>query len=105
MPLSADELAVVRSWVGDEPLTADLDAIFDATSNYDEVVLQTLRKRLSNFTSDPASFSVPGLSITNGQNMISIEGMLKKFEAAGGTGLGTTTLTVNSARLKRIVPR
>lgn len=110
MPLSAEELNVIRSWVGDEPTTVELQEIYDETGDYDQVVRRTLRRKLALLTESPASLSVPGLSISNGQNIISLEGLLKRFDNEGGTGLVDgestgTVLGVVAVPIGRKVPR
>lgn len=106
MPLSADQIAKVRSWVGDEPNNTELQRIFARTNSADELVREVLRGRLVALTQEPASLSVPGLSISNGQNIISLEGLLKRFENEGGTGLDTDSVTgIRSSRLVRNFPR
>lgn len=93
MPLSRDQLAVIRSWIGDEPGDTELQRVFARTNSADALVREVLRGRLVALTQEPASFSVPGLSISNGQNIISLEGLLKKFDNDGGTGLDTDGVT------------
>jgi hypothetical protein len=45
---------------------------------------------------------VPGLSISNGQNIISLEALLKRFDQEGGTGLDTGSVSgVRTANMKR----
>jgi hypothetical protein len=87
MPLNDAEMSVVRSWVGDGPTDEDLNEIYFETSSPDAVVLRTLRYKLALYTEEPASLSVPGFSYSNGQNIISLENMIKKFMDGGGTGL------------------
>ena len=106
MPLSDDQLQVVRSWVGTAPTQDELDSLYDQFGSVDKVVELTLRARLAEYTSQPASLSVPGLSISNQQNITSLENLIKKFESDGGTGLDSSSVSgVRVAHLKRIVPR
>ena len=102
MPLSADQIAVVRSWVGSEPSTTELQRYYARTASADAVVREVLRTRLVELTQEPASISVPGLSISNGQNIISLEALLKRFDQEGGTGLDTGSVSgVRTANMKR----
>lgn len=106
MPLSDEQSQVVRSWVGTSPTQDELDELYDQFNSVDKVVEMTLRARLAEYTSQPASLSVPGLSISNQQNITSLENLIKKFEANGGTGIDNSSVAgVRVSRLKRIVPR
>lgn len=106
MPLSDDQTQVVRSWVGNAPTQEELDNLYDQFDSVDKVVELTLRARLADYTSQPASISVPGLSISNQQNLTSLENLIKKFEADGGTGLDDSSVSgVSVSHLKRTIPR
>lgn len=101
MPLGAEELKVIRSWVGEDPATETLDALYDQYQNYDTVVDHVLRERLANYSLEPASLSVPGLSYSNGANIQTTEDLLARL-ANGGTGLEEgTPVGISTARFVR----
>lgn len=88
MTLSVEQETKVRRWVGDPELvpTADLENLYEIFGSYDEVVLHILRQRQVEFTSQPSSLSVPGLSITNSTNIAELRALIDEFMNTG-TGL------------------
>lgn len=58
--LSADQLKVVRSRVGDNPTDEELNERYDRLGTVDEVIRETLEYRLANLLDRPDSFTVPG---------------------------------------------
>lgn len=59
--LTADQLRVVRTWIGDKtpPTDADLNSWYDLLESPKAVVNEVLRRRLANFTAKAASFTIP----------------------------------------------
>lgn len=62
MTLTTDELAEVRTFIGDtEPPTTDtLNEIFSRRESVTGVVREVLTKRLADLLARPTSFSIPG---------------------------------------------
>jgi len=84
--------AVLRSFVGEEVVTADLQERYDRLDNFDEVVLEVLRGQLAVLVSDgSAVVVVDGITINNTENIRAMRQQIKDFENNGGTGLETTT--------------
>jgi hypothetical protein len=80
MPLSDDELEVVRSWVGSGPEDDDLNARFDRLGTVSLTIEEALRSQLAELINQPASLSTPdGLSISVGENMRILSDRLKSF--------------------------
>jgi hypothetical protein len=102
MALSADQEIVLRTWVGDEPTVAYLEDLYAVHGSWDQVVISTLRRKIAVLSEDPTSISVPGLSITNGQQVIAVQQTLKDFMNSGGTGLDEeSTMGVQFGRIVR----
>lgn len=90
MALSADQETILRTWVGDDPTNAELEALYAIHESWDEVVRSTLRRKIALLSEDPTSLSVPGLSISNGQQITTLQQLLRDFNNSGGTGLDET---------------
>lgn len=104
MALSADQLRVIRTWVGDEPTEAYLNELYTQFALCDEVVRASIRRKIALLTEQPSSISLPGgLSISNGQQLISLQQTMRDFNNAGGTGLDedTTVGGIQTAKLVR----
>lgn len=91
MAITDDAIAVIRSWVGSTWDEDDISDRFDRLGSYDATVLEILNQQMADLELQPASFSVPGLSISNGQNMVSLGETIKRFRASS-TGLDTDTI-------------
>lgn len=87
MTLPADDLVVLRQWVGTEPDDASLEALYVVYENYDEVVLNVLNTRLAELTLELGSVTVPGVSISHSTDLEALKLLLKNFRNGGGTGL------------------
>lgn len=87
MPLTADEIFVMREWVGSTPSDVELNLIFDAVDSYDATVRYILNQRLVLLASEPGSISVPGLSVSHSTDFQALEALIERFENSGGTGL------------------
>lgn len=108
MPLTDDQLAEVRDWIGDDvpPTDTDLDDIYDRLElpTAAGVAQQVLRKRLSGFLKEAASYTIEGVYQESSQaNITGLLSLLNDVEEAtnqeeGELGGGTGTL-----RVKRIV--
>lgn len=85
--LSSDQELIIRTWVGDDPTSSELEELYDALGSWDEVVTATLRKQVADLTSQPSSFSVPGLSISIGQQLQAAQLNYKAWLNGNGTGL------------------
>jgi hypothetical protein len=86
MPLGADALATIRDWVGPDPTDDELEARYVRVGSYDRVVETELRHQISELASQPSSVTVPGLSVTFGQQLQAKMDILKSFLFTG-TGL------------------
>lgn len=89
MPLSSNELEVVRSWVGNEPTDGDLNARYDRLGTAALTIDEVLRYQLAVLLEQPASLSTPdGLSVSVGENMRVLQDRLKTFRltVAGASG-------------------
>jgi TolA-binding protein len=87
--LTDEDYAAIHVWVGSEWSESDMDDRFDRLQDVDEVVLEILNQQIADLSASPSSVSFPGLSISNGQNMLSLQETLKRFRAQGG---GTSSL-------------
>lgn len=102
MSLSDEQELVIRTWVGDDLETAYLEGLYDALANWDQVVISALRRKIALAEAQPTSFSVPGLSISWGQQLTYLRQTLTDF--MNGPGLGfdeETTLGVVVGHLVR----
>ncbi|NIN66315.1 MAG: hypothetical protein GTO63_16820 [Anaerolineae bacterium] len=90
MPLPADDITVMRKWIGDEPDTPVLESLHDIYDNYDKVVEHVLIQRLANLSLEVGSVTVPGLSVSHTTDLQAVKDTLSKFYASGGTGLEDT---------------
>jgi hypothetical protein len=88
--LTDEDIAAIKSWVGSEWSTSDIEDRFDRLGNFDEVVLEILNQQIADLSAQPSSFSVPGLSVSQGQNMITLSETIKRFRGAGGLAGGGT---------------
>lgn len=86
--LTDDDIAAIKSWVGSDWSESDIEDRFDRLENTDDVVLEILNTQIADLAAQPSSFSVPGLSVTQGQNMITLSETLKRFRANGGLSGG-----------------
>jgi hypothetical protein len=86
--LTDDDIAAIHAWVGSEWSDSDIEDRFDRLEDVDEVILEILNQQIADLAAQPSSFSVPGLSISNGQNMLSLEATLKRFRGQGGLAGG-----------------
>lgn len=88
--LTDEDIAAIKSWVGSEWSDSDIEDRFDRLEDVDEVVLEILNQQIADLSAQPSSFSVPGLSITQGQNMITLSETIKRFRGHGGLSGGAT---------------
>jgi hypothetical protein len=93
MALSDEQELVLRTWVGDDPTTSYLEDLYAALGSYDEVVRSVINRKIATLAEQPSSISVPGLSISNGQQLVALQELLKRFNASGGTGLDSEVST------------
>lgn len=108
MPLSDDQEAVIRVWVGDDLTTSYLEGLYDGMdpSSWDQVVILALRRKIALAAEQPASISVPGLSLSWGQQLTSLQATLRDFLQGAGTGLDEeSTMGVVIGHLVRHRPR
>jgi hypothetical protein len=93
MALSDETLLVLRTWVGDDPTDSYLEDLYAALGSYDEVVRAVINRKIAVLAEQPSSISVPGLSISNGQQLMALQELLKRFNSSGGTGLDADSST------------
>jgi len=109
MPLSLDQEAVIRVWIGDDLPNSYLEGLYDGMapdSSWDQVVIMALRRKISLALEQPASFSVPGLSLSWGQQALYLQNMLDEFLNSEGTGLDEeSTMGIRIGHLVRTNPR
>lgn len=86
MALTDDQFATIRSWVGDGPTEDQIEEAYLRNGSFDGAVLEILRSQLSTLLGQPSSLTVPGLSVSNGQNIISLQQQIRDLRAQG-TGL------------------
>jgi hypothetical protein len=102
MALSPDQEIIVRTWVGDDPTTSELEDLYTVLGSWDEVVRATLRRKIALLSEDPTSLTVPGLSISNSSQISALQQMLKDFNNSGGTGLDAdSAMGVMTGRIVR----
>lgn len=102
--LTEAQLAVIRSWIGAGETDEQLNDAWMTAGSIDSTIRFYLRVRISELAGQPQSFSVPGLSITNGVNIKTWADILAYFNSSGGSGLDPDGLSsgMNSARLVRV---
>lgn len=109
MPLSADQEAVIRVWIGDDLSNSYLEGLYDGMapdSSWDQVVIMALRRKIALAMEQPASISVPGLSISWGQQGLYLQQQLEAFLNSDGTGLDEgSTMGIHIGHLVRHNPR
>lgn len=105
--LSTDDKLVMRRWLGDdEPTDLELQTVFDVYESYDETVLHFLNKRMVDLSLEPASVTVPGLTVSHGADLEALKTLIKDFKTNGGTGLDEDqTLGFTISRMVRKFPR
>lgn len=104
MSLSEHQLVVIRSWVGVDPDETDqvLSDNYDRLDSFDAVIEEILYSRISELAAQPASFSVPGLSISNGINITTWENILDRFKMTG-SGLDTAEYALYGSGIRTSV--
>jgi len=102
MPLTDDQFAVLRVWVGADVDDSVLEDRYTRLGSFDSVVIEELNAQLAELQGTPSSISVGGLSISFGEQIRALQDAIKRFRASGGTGLDVDgTLGFATARLKR----
>lgn len=97
MPLSDDQVRVIRSWVGDRPRGEDLEERYTRLGDIDEVIRETLRSQLAKLLASPSSFSTPdGLSVSTSENIRTLRETIDKFY-----GTEAASQEVNVTKLSR----
>lgn len=80
MPLTTEQLAAVRAWVGQDVTDQALHDRYDRLGSVDRTVLEELRSQLTVLNAQPGSFSLPsGLSVTVQANIQTLERLIKEF--------------------------
>lgn len=98
MPLTAEELADVRTEISDNdpPSDADLDAIFLRRGSVQGTILEVLRKRLAAYLADPAQFIIPGEYGQNvAENIKSLERQIARV-SAGSYGVAAALVRIGT---------
>lgn len=84
MPLTSDELAVVRSWVGAEVTDAELNARYLRLGTITATVEEQLRYDLAVLMAQPARVTLPsGLSVSTADNIKAHQERLNDFLVNG----------------------
>ncbi len=111
MALPADDLVVVRKWIGEEadgaPSDAEFEALYNVYENYDKAVWHVLTQRLSTLTLEAGSVTVPGVSISHSTDLTALQDLMKRF-VNEGTGLEdevSLNLGFSVTSMKRNYPR
>ena len=81
MPLTEQELAWIRSKVGDDPDEIDLEDRYTRLGDVTEVVREVLSGRLANLLAAPASITIPGEYAQN--TAANIKGLQEELAALG----------------------
>lgn len=104
--LTEDQLAVVRSWVGEAPEESALHERFNRLHDVDGAVLEELRTQYTEMLATP-QLSVDGLNISYAGNLQALRDRINQFISEGGTGLDDTPLPgrLSISRIKRFDPR
>lgn len=107
MPLSAEQLHVIREWVGVTPEDVVLETIYGFEGSFDKTVMYVLNQRLASLSAEPGSITVPGLSLSHSTDLEALKLLMNKFVASGGTGLDEEPafLGVGIISVKRNFPR
>lgn len=85
MPLSTEQLASARAWVGTEVTDTELSARYDRLGSVDAAVSEELRSQLTTLLEQPSSVSLPsGLSVQITQNITALQQLIKDFKTSGG---------------------
>ena len=101
--LTDNELVAVRSWVGNQVPSSQLQERMRRLDDIDEVVLEELRFQHSELMQQPAQLGVDGLNIGIDGNLTALERKIRQFIADGGLGMDEDLLDVgpNITRLVR----
>ena len=104
MPLEVNDLAWVRSWIGDDtpPEDSDLDAIYDRVGTPAATAAEVTRKRLADLLATPGSFAVEGYSQNVGANIAALQKTLAFLDELASTN--TETMSVRIVQLTREAP-
>lgn len=95
MPLSDEQLAVIRSYVGNLATDGDLEDRYDRLGSEEEVIVETLRARLAVLVLDqPANISVPdGPTIGTAANIAALQKSLEDITRQGLNPAGSRSGT------------
>jgi hypothetical protein len=82
--LTADQLAVLRVWVGDKVTDSDLQARYARLGTLTATAEEILRSQLKKLIDAPSSLSLPsGLSISRSANITALQQTLKELLSIG----------------------
>ena len=108
MALSEGSLYTVRNWIGSEPTDAELNALYVFAGSLRGLVWGILRRRLTEFETDPASFNAGGMYTQNAaKNIDALTAELARLEGMPpdlgwdddtGTTVPTDQMTVQLIR-------
>jgi len=87
MTLSAENELTIRTWIGDDLEVSYLEDLYANLASWDQVVISALRRKIAVAAAQPASISVPGLSISWGQQLTYLRQTLTDFMNGSGLGL------------------
>lgn len=107
-PITEEQELVLRVWVGEDILLSELQAYYDEFNSFDATVRAVLTKQLTTLIQEPSQITVPGLSISQGQNITALRQLIADFNAAGGTGLDEGVPfddAIGIGKLVRRIPR
>lgn len=102
MLLTADQIAYLRSELGDSVALEDLQARYDRLGNVRDVVMEITREHLNAMLRAPAQFSVDGTySQSSAENIKALERKLTRLandEATGAAVEGAAVLVEAKAK-------
>lgn len=99
MALDADVLAVLRSWVGETPDDATLEAKFDRLGSVAAVVLEVLRERRAALLAGPIEWTTEdGYRENNKENLKALDALIS--DVIGGA-VGDPVARVTRTQLTR----
>lgn len=91
LPISAEDLDWIRSWVGTSPDDDVIGARLERAGTRARVALAVLRERRADLMSDPTKYSIRGdVSVDTGQNLAFLDAQISALETAVAAEDGTS---------------
>lgn len=103
MALTADQLALARSWIGIWETDEEFEARFDRLADLDESILESIRAHRAYLVDRASSTQVEDISVSYIENIRALDRIVTEFQAVGGTA--ETATETNVTKLSRTIYR